>query len=376
MEQNSIIVKALPVHQPIGDFYICVLPAQVVKKLSTRFERLEADSSGERFAGIQRPLSSKRLSEISEYIQSYDATFPTSIILAIDSKNVLRIGENGYSFDGRTIERNCVEIEIKDSPGVARVIDGQHRLMSFKEDSPGFDLLTTIFIDVDDEDQAMIFTTINLNQTKVTKSLVYDLFELATTRSPQKLCHDIVKSLNSDKSSPFYHRIKMLGKNPSSYKGRLTQGTFVKYLLEKVSENPARDRNLQARKEPIPRSANEMDSGLIFREWYDKGKDELIYNSLYYYFNGLYKVYNLEWDGKLIKDGRAIPNALEKTVGFGALMRLLSDFFVSQNQNINSDASVKLFKRIEIVGIDFSDFEASGKGELDLYSRLKAAANL
>jgi hypothetical protein len=39
---------------------------------------------------------------------------------------------------------------------------------------------------------------------------VYDLTELAKTRSPHKTCHDVAVVLDNESSSPFYQRIKRL----------------------------------------------------------------------------------------------------------------------------------------------------------------------
>ena len=104
---------------------------------------------------------------------------------------------------------------------VAKIIDGQHRIASFVEiDKDGqrifkfgdeiFDISVAIFIGADISQQANIFSTVNLAQTKVNKSLAYDLADLAKYRSPQKTCHMISVMLDSREDSPFYQRIKRL----------------------------------------------------------------------------------------------------------------------------------------------------------------------
>ena len=70
---------------------------------------------------------------------------------------------------------------------IARVLDGQHRIAGLSEYSgENFDLDVTVFVGIDIAQQAQIFSTVNLEQTKVNKSLAYDLFALAASRSPQK----------------------------------------------------------------------------------------------------------------------------------------------------------------------------------------------
>ena len=80
------------------------------------------------------------------------------------------------------------------------------------EDCIVSELNDRFFIDIDEEYQANIFSTINKAQTKVNKSHVYDLYTFSKTRSPQRTVHNICKLLNEEENSPFYHLIKRLGK--------------------------------------------------------------------------------------------------------------------------------------------------------------------
>ena len=47
--------------------------------------RIAEERDVERYLGIQRPLQPRRVDELRDYVNFIDATFPTSIILAIDS---------------------------------------------------------------------------------------------------------------------------------------------------------------------------------------------------------------------------------------------------------------------------------------------------
>src|SRR5690606_28877388 len=126
----------------------------------------------------------------------------------------------------------------------ASIIDGQHRLAGFTDlNQDNFQLITAIFIDLPIEDQAMLFATINLKQTKVNPSLVFDLFEETKLRPPQKSCHNISKALNTEKDSPLYRRIKPLGKRMEAYAGILTQASFVKSLLPHICSKPEKVRD-------------------------------------------------------------------------------------------------------------------------------------
>ena len=118
-----------------------------------------------------------------------------------------------------------------------------------------------IFIDMDIQDQAMVFATINLKQTKVNRSLAYDLYEFTTSRSPQRTCHDIAKFLNYRQSSPFQGKVKMLGvaREPTE---TITQATFVDRLLRLVSWDQMKDRDqLKSKKRLGPRDEEHERNG-------------------------------------------------------------------------------------------------------------------
>ena len=64
-----------------------------------------------------------------------------------------------------------------------------------------FDILVSLFVGSDIADQAHVFATVNLEQTKVGKSLAIDLFELARTRSPIKTCHNVAVALDTTRDA-------------------------------------------------------------------------------------------------------------------------------------------------------------------------------
>ena len=166
------------------------------------------------YLGIQRRLNPVRIEEIRAYTKTKDATFPTSIILAVEGK--CATWDKGKS----TMTLTEYISETPDDPEdpsipydkIAKILDGQHRiegLIGYK--GPTFQLNVAIFVDTDIAEQANIFATVNLAQTKVNKSLVYDLFDFARARSPQKSAHNIAVALNRVEKSPLHGRIKRLG---------------------------------------------------------------------------------------------------------------------------------------------------------------------
>ena len=214
-KNNRISFSCIKSSQPIGDFYVGVIDAEALIDISyADLRRLKARDI-EEFSGIQRPLSETRVAELQKYVNTVDASFPTGIILAISGSDAKFEKKNGM-------------MHVTRRENVAKILDGQHRIAGLEEfRGDRFELSVTIFIDMDMEDQAMLFATINLKQTKVSKSLMYDLYDFAKTRSPQKTCHNIAKLLNSEPKSPFENKIKILGRATGKPHETLTQAAFV-----------------------------------------------------------------------------------------------------------------------------------------------------
>lgn len=348
---GSIEIKVLEVAQPLGTFFVGVMKASNLRQIAAADTRRQEQREVEIYTGIQRELSKKRQGEIKDYISTFDAAFPNSFIIAVKSEDVL-------SQEGETLI-------IRAHEKAASIIDGQHRLAGFTElNSDNFELIVSIFIDLPIEDQAMLFATINLKQTKVSPSLVYDLFEETKLRSPQKSCHNICKALNTDKESPFFHRIKPLGKKTDDYVGILTQATFVRRLLPLVSKNPEKIQDNIKRK--ISLSTNDPEnSDCIFWKFFVEKKDWAILKILGNYFNAVKSQFEADWNS----DASPLP----RSIGFSALMKLLPLLYKrGQSQNTFEQAffNLELEKAKSLAPFTFADYPASGVGENNLYQAL------
>src|SRR5690242_14009861 len=77
--------QVLKVVQPLGTFFVAVLPADLLLEVADS-DRLAAvaseDGDGYSVTGTQREKQDKRFTEIANYINRVDAAFPNSIILA------------------------------------------------------------------------------------------------------------------------------------------------------------------------------------------------------------------------------------------------------------------------------------------------------
>ena len=85
-----IEVNALRVEQPIGVYYVAVLPARLLLEVAfsdaLSASLIEGEENYE-VDGAQRLVQPKRLDAIAGYINREDSGFPNSIILAANYRN-------------------------------------------------------------------------------------------------------------------------------------------------------------------------------------------------------------------------------------------------------------------------------------------------
>src|SRR6185437_11036450 len=207
-------IPALRIQQPIGDIYLASIDHLLLQKITYFDVRrvLRDQRDVEAYLGIQRPLNERRIRDLENYVNFVDATFPTAVILAIDESECVSYDENTKLLSISNTRQGNIKPDIALS-NLCRVIDGQHRIAGLRTYSgkKPFNVMAAIFVGIDIADQAYIFATVNLEQTKVQKSLAFDLFELARTRSPIKTSHNVAVALDQVKESPFHNRIKWLG---------------------------------------------------------------------------------------------------------------------------------------------------------------------
>lgn len=355
MATNVIKVPCIEVQQPIGPFYIGRIDSRDLVEIAYSDVRRIENRDLERVLGIQRPLSMERVEELKQYVTSLDASFPTSIILAIQSEHV------EYDQDSQSMR-------IQRRQNVAKIIDGQHRIAGLEGyDGRTFQLNVTIFVDMELEDQALLFATINLKQTRVNKSLAYDLWEFATGRGPQKTCHNIVKLLNTKKGSPFEEKVKILGRATGSERETLTQAAFVDRLMPYISTNPMEDRNkLKARQKlSYVDAGEEKRQRLIFRNMFIDERDAEITKVLWNYFAAVATKWPRAWNEK------QTGNLLNRTAGFGGLMLFLPSAYYhagKPGELVSTQRFQPIFQSIPLNDADFTrdtiSLGASGEKEL------------
>ena len=397
-----ITFKCVPVTQPIGTFYVGAIGYEDlieitwtdVREIASkkrdptgqdecdyappsispdddadfRIEELDEDYKSvyeqnfEEFLGIQRQLSRGRVREISQYVENVDAAFPTAVLLAVSSQQA-------------RYDEVASTMSIVRHQRAAKVIDGQHRIEGLKNFSGDvqFDVNVSVFIDMDIQDQAMVFATINLGQTKVNRSLAYDLYELTRSRSPQKTAHDIVRFLNNTESSPFHEKIKMLG--AGSGLQTITQATFVDRLLRYISSNPMKDRDQLRRGRKLEKASVAAKNRQIFRDFFIEERDAQLIVILWIFFEAVQNKWPDSWNN-------IVPgNILNRTTGFSSLMRFLRVAYRSigkPSQVVSRDDFQRIIERIELRDREFTSekYLPGGSGERSLFDELVELSGL
>lgn len=366
-------VLGLRAAQPIGTFYVTSIPACKLRSMASVDVRRIVDIENEQRGGIQRERNKARIAEIRKYIGMGDSSFPNSIILASTSDKI-NIAENldkqNEKIQNQNFQNKTVLMEIDEAPDTFKIIDGQHRLYGFDDvNCREYDLIVTIFIDLPVEDQAYMFSTINLKQRPVDRSLVYDLYEEANIYSPYKAAHNVAKLLNNEVDSPLYKRIKLLGVAPRFegeilYRAPLSQNAVVRELLKLISADPDKDRETARLGKTVRYSDEDRMKGLIFREFYAREEDWAIYAIMRNYFRSFEKYFKEEWNGE-------VESLMPKTVGYGALMRVLVPLYqrAAHGGDVSETAFDKWFEKARInydasdIRLNFDHFDRAGSVE-------------
>jgi DGQHR domain-containing protein len=327
------------------------------------------DRDVEEYLGIQRPLSKDRTHELKQYVRTIDACFPTGIVIAVDGRCA--------SFDEKTNRLTLSNYSDVDGNQVlyreiAKVLDGQHRIAGL-EDFPldqQFDLNVSIFVDIELEDQAYIFSIVNISQTKVHKSLVYDLYELSKSRSPQRTAHNIAIGLDRAEKSPLHNRIKRLGSaTPGRAREFLTQATVVESILPLITKDSTGDRDTLKRLKAIAKPTSEDLKRMPLRGLFANEEDVKIYEIIRNYINAI----SLRWSSAWQDTNRGA--VLAKTNGYRAMMRIFPAIYLSLAKPGDVVADFKFLEILQKSKIEDSDFNTDNfppgsSGEAALANRL------
>lgn len=131
--------------------------------------------------GAQRPLRDLKVNKVGKFLKADPAnTIPTSVVVAIDPKNISFAGRADESGVG---EQGVLDIRLgRTLPGL--IIDGQHRVFGALKFYPDMHLNVVAILGDDDSERAFQFVVINNSATRISKdhikalNLNYDQEEL------------------------------------------------------------------------------------------------------------------------------------------------------------------------------------------------------
>lgn len=301
-----ISIPVMEVVQPLGKFYIGkALANEVIEICSVDKRRKEVNDDLDKYIGIQRELNPARKKEIGQFVLTDDASFPNSIILAVKKGN--------FEYD----EKHKI-LKIKKDTTSCNILDGQHRLSGFPiESENNFELILTIFPDLDMEYQAYLFSVINTRGTRINPSLAQDLYAFSNIDTPERLAHKIARVFNVTEGNPWYRRLKLLGVKEND-EAILSQATFTKKIVELISRN----NNAYRIRDILKRNNNNRKALLkefnykmpLWNKYVEKD-DKYIYDLLKCYFLAAQSRFKDDWGNK--------QSIITKTAGYTALMNVL-----------------------------------------------------
>ena len=362
----------------MGEFYIAKIKAGDLLKISTSsVARYDKDGN---LKGNQRPLDTKRLKAIANFIMSDEMSFPTSILIAanIDREGGIIEKQNDRWIVEKTNITDVFNLVVPDKIS-SLIIDGQHRLNAFNyadSSCKEIELVCSIFIDLPNPYQAYLFATINGNQKRVDISLALELFgydvenEPQDTWSPEKLAVYLTRKFNFSKKSPLYQKIKLaplyseIDEIVNKEQWLLSTAAMVEGIMSLISSNPQKDRDMLAMKR------NSIWGDKTRQILSDNGKPVLRYLYLNSKDNELYLILeNFFWSVKTILWDNATENSIIlKTIGISVLFDILKS--ILENYGIQKSFDLYINK---IKDVDYSNnyFSLSGGGKTKLRRILK-----
>jgi DGQHR domain-containing protein len=409
-------IQGIPIIQNKQDFVLAKFSIAQIQKFTRYTKRLivNYDENEEPIYNdqIQRSIEDGRVERIADYLtKDPEASFPTNIVLHIPKQAIKKqkLTEDGFVL----IElKEKVFEEVKKEKGniYITIIDGQHRIRGIERaierlrndidnlvktlndksnpelearlkfsrerlnDLNKIELVVSFFIDETLEYQAMIFSTINRTQKRVSPDLVFSLFGLDSKSTPQRTALQVVLILNGHHKSPFYKRIKLYGGEYDNSESRpLSQATMVRSIVALISENLRESENdrYKKRQDLLHRSIGSK-KVLPFRKYYASDEDEVISDIMFHYFSSVRDVFKDSngksyWEFPL--ESNSPENIFHTTVGYEILLKILVEIL---EENPTGDYTTSFFKKylIKCEGLDIADYSRysfNNRGKRILY---------
>jgi DGQHR domain-containing protein len=205
--------------------------------------RLDRDEAG-RLIGYQRGVVEKHVRNITEYLNSGDVLFPSSIILALCSEVRFTRHKSPETRDGFSVS-GTIEIPLVANGGKpAWIVDGQQRAMALSRSSrKHFPVPVNAFVAVDSATQREHFLRVNSTR-PLPRGLITELLpELATVLPPtlaaRKIPAALCEMLNRDPESPFRGLIRRASTPPGLRRQAVVADTGLIKVLESSLNLPS-----------------------------------------------------------------------------------------------------------------------------------------
>lgn len=291
--------------------------------------------------GIQRRLQINKINDITKYLNNdkEESFFPNAVIL---STNISIYNDSiEQSFDDKIIEqiskceeRGFGEIDLPDDIKFT-IVDGQHRLaglfLANDDVQKNFDIPAILLVNITVNTCAKIFSDVNGTQSTVNKSVIYDLYELRADSKLieyKKKLHSICKNFNTDRESPLYRHIKMLGIG----EGAISQSFFVNAVDKAIKAIQIDNNSLQD-----------------------------LYDNLFYYFRAFQRVFFDQWPvlenyteyeefrNYSLKIMKVDKSQILKTNGFGGIMKAFPTIYdyLKRNGELSYNAYHNIIERLK-----------------------------
>ncbi|ATA56508.1 hypothetical protein CKY39_27165 [Variovorax boronicumulans] len=199
---RKVTASFLEARQGARKFMLLKLPASVVTTISYAATRGQSDEEG----AVQRVLNQARINSVKAFtLQGGD--YPNAIVL-------------NWVSSANKLERTKTSVSFRTEVDSAQIIDGQHRVAGIKaaiEEEPAIgklELPVVIYQNLSTKECADIFLSINTEQKPVPRSLVFDLYGIASEGIVDQAAvraRDIAMFLNTDDESPYKDDIKLPG---------------------------------------------------------------------------------------------------------------------------------------------------------------------
>lgn len=221
----EIVVPYVQAKQQGKSFFVTALAAADIVQISYVATRGVNEEEG----AVQRLLNPARIAGIRDFVIS-GGSFPVSIVLNwFDPASAPRVRSG--------------KLVIKRLSRAAQIIDGQHRVVGLaaaidkKKAFSKLQIPVTLYAGLSTQECADIFLSINTEQKPVHRSLVFDLYQVASdyiVDPPALRAGDLATDLNERKDSPFLDYINFPGA-PKGRKG-LALSTVVSAVKPLVEE--------------------------------------------------------------------------------------------------------------------------------------------